>query len=51
MQTVKNKVAAVEKENKQLREALLDLHCCSMRENIVFSGIPEDPNTDCESAL
>ena len=37
IQTVENKVAAIEKENKQLRETLLDFQCRSMRDNIVLN--------------
>lgn len=40
MQIVENNVTAFEKENRQLREALLDLQRCSMRDNNVFSGAP-----------
>ena len=30
----------MQRENKQLKESLLDVQCRSMRNNLIFSGIP-----------
>ncbi len=38
MQTVENKVAAAEKENKQLSETLLDLHNILKKKNLLKAG-------------
>lgn len=41
MVSIENTTAKVTRENKQLKEMLLDIQSRSMRENLMFSGIPE----------
>lgn len=38
--------ASVTKENKDMKETILDLQSRSMRDNLVFSGIPEQTHND-----
>jgi hypothetical protein len=38
-------VEVVQRENKQLKETLLDVQCRSMRNNLIFSGILENDNS------
>ena len=40
--------ARLTKENQELRSAVLDLRCRSMRNNVVINGIPESPREDYE---
>lgn len=44
METVKN-------ENKLMKESILDLQSRSMRDNLVFSGITEQPQEDQEHTI
>ena len=47
--SIHSKVEVVQRENKQLKESLLDVKCRSMRNNLIFSGIPENDNSrGCE---
>lgn len=38
-------------ENKSFKESILDIQARSMRDNLVFSGIPEQPEEDVEVAV
>ncbi|KAL0152965.1 hypothetical protein M9458_051718 [Cirrhinus mrigala] len=38
-------------ENNQMKETILDLQCRSMRENLIFTGIPETPQENPEDAI
>lgn len=49
--TIQKTIDNVERENKRLKEAMLDLQCRSMRDNLIFSGIPENDNDDPEKAI
>lgn len=42
---------ALERENKHLSETLLDQQCCSMKNNLVFSGIAKEDSVDCETVV
>ena len=42
---IHGKVEVVQRENKQLKETLLDVQCRSMRDHLIFSGIPENDNS------
>lgn len=51
---LRDKVSALETQNNEIRDKMLDLQCRSMRENLLFTGINEsnDPTPeDCESVL
>lgn len=41
----------LQNENKVLKESILDLQCRSMRDNLVFSGIPEQTEDNPEHAI
>ena len=42
----------MQRENKQLKETLLDVQCRSMRNNLIFSGVPENDNSrGCEDTM
>ena len=41
----------INKENKTLRETLLDVQCRSMRDNLIFTGIPEKTEEDPEKTV
>ncbi|XP_049908677.1 protein unc-13 homolog C-like [Epinephelus moara] len=41
----------VAKQNKEMKETILDLQSCSMRDNLVFSGIPERTQDDSPEQL
>lgn len=49
--TVQTQLATVTAENKQMRESILDLQARSMRDNLIFSGIPESPNDEPEKLV
>ncbi|KAL3974026.1 hypothetical protein ACER0C_022652 [Sarotherodon galilaeus] len=38
-------------ENKKIKESVIDLQARSMRDNLVFSGIPESAGEDAEAAV
>ncbi|KAJ8261599.1 hypothetical protein GJAV_G00156140 [Gymnothorax javanicus] len=38
-------------DNKNMKETILDLQARSMRDNLVFSGIPEQPTEDPETSV
>ncbi|XP_030583063.1 uncharacterized protein LOC115778849 [Archocentrus centrarchus] len=38
-------------ENKKMRETILDIQARSMRDNLVFSGIPEQAEEDAEASV
>jgi FtsZ-binding cell division protein ZapB len=49
---IHGKVEVVQRENKQLKETLLDVQCRSMRDNLIFSGIPDKDNSrSCEDTV
>ena len=41
LQTLDEQIHAISKENKTLKETMLDLQTRSMRDNLIFSGISE----------
>lgn len=43
-----DEVSKIYSEDKTMRETTLDLQAHSMRDNLVFSGIPEQPEEDPE---
>ena len=45
------KTDTITKENKKINEAVLDIQSRSMRDNLIFSGIPENPTSDHPEAL
>ena len=49
--TIQRTMENVTKENKQLKETLLDVQSRSMQENQIFSGIPERDNDDTEQTM
>lgn len=38
-------------KNEEWQSSIIDLKSRSMRDNLIFSGIPETPNEDCEAVL
>lgn len=48
---VQSQLAAVNTENKQMKESILDLQARSMRDNLIFSGIPETPTDEPEKLI
>ena len=42
----KTTTASIQKENTQLNNAVLELKCRSMRNNIIISGLEEDEEED-----
>ena len=51
MEIMEARVDTIETVNKKLRESLLDVQCRSMRDNIVFTGIPEAEGKNCEIVI
>lgn len=51
MEFMETRFDLIEAENKKLKEALLDVQCRSMRDNIVFTGLPEKEGKDCETVI
>lgn len=51
MELMEARVDTTETENKKLKESLLNVKCRSMRDNIVFAGIPEVEGKDCETVI
>lgn len=49
--SVQSQLATVTAENKQMRESILDLQARSMRDNLIFSGIPETPTDEPEKLV
>ncbi|KAF7641833.1 hypothetical protein LDENG_00270870 [Lucifuga dentata] len=46
-----NKTDTLAKENKKTNETVLDIQSRSMCDNLIFSGIPENPSSDDPEAL
>ncbi|KAL7382699.1 hypothetical protein ABVT39_026726 [Epinephelus coioides] len=44
-------VNVMKSENGQMKEKMLQMTSRSMRENLIFSGIPETPGEDAETTL
>ncbi|KAL3969407.1 suppressor of tumorigenicity protein 14 [Sarotherodon galilaeus] len=44
-------VTQLNRENKKIKETVIDLQARSMRDNLVFSGIPEAAGEDAETTL
>lgn len=44
-------IDSLKTENKLLKESILDIQCRSMRDNLVFSGIPEQTQDNPEQAI
>ncbi|KAM9704524.1 uncharacterized protein ACNS7B_015206 isoform 1-T2 [Menidia menidia] len=44
-------MSRVSEENKKIKETVIDLQARSMRDNLVFSGIPEQPDEDPEHTI
>lgn len=45
------KMSQISSDNKAMKETILDLQARSMRDNLVFSGIPEHPDEDPETSV
>ena len=48
---LESKCEEYEKKGSKLNKKLLDLESRSMRENLVFHGLPESPNENCETMV
>ncbi|XP_046562682.1 uncharacterized protein LOC124271574 [Haliotis rubra] len=48
---VKGRRAGQSEEVRELKEQLLDVQSRSMRDNLIFTGIEEKPEEDCEEVL
>lgn len=44
-------LGSITKENKELKDSLTDLKCRSMKNNLVFSGLAENPEENTEALL
>ncbi|XP_039459077.1 uncharacterized protein LOC120434779 [Oreochromis aureus] len=44
-------VTQLNRENKKMKETVIDLQACGMRDNLVFSGIPEAAGEDVETMV
>ena len=44
-------IQTIEKRNEEIQSSVTDLKSRSMRDNLIFSGIPENRNEDCEAVL
>lgn len=44
-------INSIKTENKLLKESILDIQCRSMRDNLVFSGLPEQTQDNPEQAI
>lgn len=51
VKTLSAQVTQLSDDNKSMKATLLDLQCRSMRDNLIFSGIPEQNPDDPERAL
>ncbi|KAK7882263.1 hypothetical protein WMY93_028437 [Mugilogobius chulae] len=51
LSSVKSQLTAVTTESKAMQETILDLQSRSMRDNMIFSGIPEPSTDDPEKAV
>lgn len=51
VKTLSTQVTQLTDENNSIKATLLDLQCRSMRDNLIFSGIPEQNPDDPEGAL
>lgn len=50
-ENLKRSVNSIVQKNEELQSSIIDLKSRSMRDNLIFSGIPETPNEDCEAVL
>ena len=50
-ETLEDKVSHLSKEKSQLEDRLTEIECRSMRENLLFHGIAEKDNENCESII
>ena len=50
-ETLEDIVSHLSKEKSQLEDRLTDIECRSMRENLLFHGIAEKDNENCESII
>lgn len=50
-QTVKEKLDLLSADNNALKEKLTDLQCRQMKYNLIFTGLLEQPEEDCEAKL
>lgn len=41
----------MERQSEDLKKSVVDLKSRSMRDNLVFSGIPERDDKDCEEVI
>lgn len=51
VEVMENKVDMFQMDNRKLKDSVLDVQCRSMRDNLVFSGIPEKEGTNCETLI
>lgn len=50
-ENLKRSVTSIVQKNEELQSSIIDLKSRSMRDNLIFSGIPETPNEDCEAVF
>ena len=48
---INDQLVSVTAENKIMKETILDLQAHSLRDNLIFSGIPEPPAHDLEKTI
>ncbi|KAL3976473.1 glucuronokinase [Sarotherodon galilaeus] len=51
VKSLTDNVTQLNTENKKIKESVIDLQACSMRDNLVFSGIPESAGEDAEATV
>ncbi|XP_039870018.1 uncharacterized protein LOC120722883 [Simochromis diagramma] len=51
VKSLTDKVTQLNIENKKIKESVIDLQARSMRDNLVFSGIPESAGEDAEATV
>lgn len=49
--TITTQLVQITEENKFMKETILDLQCRSMRDNLIFSGIPEQAQDNPEKTI
>ncbi|XP_062574544.1 uncharacterized protein LOC134236388 [Saccostrea cucullata] len=48
---INKELSSMTRQNEELQRSVTDLKSRSMRDNLIFSGIPETPNEDCEAVV
>lgn len=49
--TLTTQLNSITTDNKNMKETIFDLQARSMRDNLVFTGIPEHPTDDLEKTI